>query len=154
MAFSREVILYILIRMISRPKACDQFLFLVCKLQTWLKLSLQCLPDHFRPNLLAHQSLTPQCERRSRGGRRGGEEGIYRGGGERRRGGGGIEGQGRMLHLSSRRVFGGIYHHLRKSLYHRESLQQKKHLRRRVSTHKNPLQKGHQIRRLISPKCL
>ena len=140
--------------MILRPKAPDQFLFLVCKLQTWLKLSLQFLPDHFRPDLLACQSLAPQCERRSRGGRQGGEGGIYRGGGERRRGGGGIGGQGRMLHLSIRRVIGRIYHHLRKSLCRRESLQQKNHLRRRVSTRKNPLQKGHQLRRLISPKCL
>ena len=30
----------------------------------------------------------------------------------------------------------------------------KKDLRRRVSTRKNPLQKGHQLRRLIYPKCL
>ena len=117
-------------------------------------MSLQFLPEHFRQNLLAHQSLAPQCERRSRGGRQGGEGGIYRGGGERRRGGGGIEGQGQMLHLSNRRVFGGIYHHLRKSLCQRESIQQKNHLRRRVSTRKNPLLKGHQLRRLISPKFL
>ena len=115
---------------------------------------LQFLPDHFRPNFLAHQSLAPQCERRSRGGCRGGEGGIYQGGGERRRGGGGIKGQGQMLHLSSRIVFGGIYHHLRKSLCHRESLQRKNHLSRRVSTRKNPLQKGHQLRRFISPKYL
>ena len=140
--------------MISRPKARNNFLFLVCKLQTWLKLYLQFIPDHFWINFLAHRSLAPQCERRSRGGRRGSKGEIYRGGGERRRGWGGIEGQGRMLHLSSRRVFGGIYHNLRKSLCHRESLQRKKHLRRRVSTRKNPLQKGHQLRRLISPKCL
>ena len=65
--------------MISRPKARDQFLFLVCKLQTWLKLSLRFLPDHFRPNFLAHQSLAPQCEKQSRGCRQGGEGGIYQG---------------------------------------------------------------------------
>ena len=115
-------------------------------------------------SIISPRSLSPKFARSSitrspmwetsRGGRRGSEGGIYRGGCERRCGGCGIEGQGRMLHLSSRRVFGGIYHHLRKSLCRQESLQQKKDLRRRLSTRKNPLQKGHQHRRLVSPKCL
>ena len=103
----------------------------------------------------AHSPITcsPMWETQSRRPPRGRGRDLPRRG-ERRRGGGGIEGQGQMLHLSSRRVFGGIYHHLRKSLCQQDILQRKNHLSRRVSTRKNPLQKGHQLRILISPKCL
>ena len=140
--------------MILRPKACDKFYSRYVKSKhDWSCLynfslitfaQICSLTDHLLPNV--RDAVEAAAE--------GARDGVYRGGGDRRRGGGGIKRQGRMLHLSSRRVFGGIYHHLSKILCHRESLQRKNHLRIKVSTRKNPIQKGHQLRRLTSPKCL